>query len=142
MEASRDLGQPVAAQTQTLMADLEQVRAVCWRQAGSRWRRLPATDGERHYGKCGPTVFGVRGIITTNIELHRFFLQSPLLLMLQLDGRRAQLRRRGGHRERRLAVCSPAGVGGQPQHGGRGAQGGRQSARGAALQLAKMLEEE
>lgn len=34
MEASRDLGQPVAAQTQTLMADLEQVRAACWRQAG------------------------------------------------------------------------------------------------------------
>ncbi|KAL6776497.1 hypothetical protein ACKKBG_A21380 [Auxenochlorella protothecoides x Auxenochlorella symbiontica] len=83
MEASRDLGQPVAAQTQTLMADLE-----------------------------------------------------------QLDGRRAQLRRRLATGERRLAVCSlQLGLEDSPSMtaGLKAAGKAREAQR---FQLAKMLEEE
>ncbi|KFM26332.1 hypothetical protein F751_4825 [Auxenochlorella protothecoides] len=83
MEASRDLGQPVAAQTQTLMADLE-----------------------------------------------------------QLDGRRAQLRRRLATGERRLAVCSlQLGLEDSPSMAA-GLKAAGKAREAQRFQLAKMLEEE
>lgn len=71
-----------------------------------------------------------------------FFLQSPLLLMLQLDGRRAQLRRRLATGERRLAVCSlQLGLEDSPSMAA-GLKAAGKAREAQRFQLAKMLEEE